>query len=270
MAAVEIGEGAVGAVSGSWGAHVAGGELALGAGYEHQPRLDDVILSSEFHHPLGSLAGDFVRSDGPGEAVSQYSLGFQTTLAAGGGVVEVAGRTTTESMVVAKVSGARAGDRFEVLVNEQVAGTIDGAAPLTLALPAYRAYDVRIRPVGAALLAYDSSYRTVGLYPGTVAKVEWSAAPVTIKFGRLVAPDGAPLAGASITGKGVWSETDADGYFQIEVADDAELTVTLPDGRSFTTTLPSGDAAAGIARIGDVTCCAEPVRLSALGAGQRN
>jgi hypothetical protein len=52
----------------------------------------------------------------------------------------------------------------------------------------------------------------------------------------------------------VWSETDADGRFQIEVADDARLTVTLADGRSFVTTLPKGQPTDGIARLGDVAC----------------
>jgi Mat/Ecp fimbriae outer membrane usher protein len=266
----EIGEGLVTAVSGAWGTDIAGGELALGAGFEHQPHQDDVILSSEFHHPLGSLAGDFVHIDHQGgPAVSQYSLGFQTTLAAGGGAVHVAGRTTTESMLVARVSGAREQDRFEVLVNEQLAGTIVGTGPLTLALPAYRTYDVRIRPIGADLVDYDSSSRTIGLYPGLVEKVEWIAAPVTLKLGQLVAPNGTPIRGASISGTGVWSETDDQGFFQIEVTGHAVLTVTTSEGRSFALLLPAGDEIAGIARIGPVECCGEPViRLGALYDGQ--
>ena len=78
----------------------------------------------------------------------------------------VAGKTTTDSLIVVRANGARPGDRFEVLVNEQLAGTIVGNRPLTLALPTYRAYQVRIRPTGKDLLAYDSSPRSVGLNPG--------------------------------------------------------------------------------------------------------
>lgn len=261
----DVGRGPVAAVSGAWSPNVAGGELALGAGFEHLPRKDDVVLSTEFRHPLGSFAGDLVHSDGPSSAVTQYSVGFQTTLAAGAGTVQVAGRTTTESMVVARVGGARDADRFEILVNEQVAGTIEGSRPYTLALPAYRAYDVRIRPTGRDLLAYDSSPREVSLYPGTVTKLEWTAAPVTIKFGRLMSPNGISVGGVSITGKGIWTETDDDGYFQIEVPDDAELTVTLQDGSTFAMILPSAKANNGIARIGSVVCCGKPeIRLGAL------
>lgn len=263
----EAGEGPVAAVSGSLSRDLGGGELSLGGGYEHQPLQDNLVLSTEYRHHLGTLAGDFVRSDNLADTVSQYSVGFQTTFAAGAGALEVAGKTTTESLIVARVDGARDGDRFEVLINEQLAGTIDGPVPFTLALPPYRAYEVRIRSVGEGLVAYDSAARRIGLYPGTVARLDWHSAPITIRFGRLVAPDGSPVRGASITAKGVWSETDDDGYFQIEAPDDAEMTVTTRDGRTFTLKLPSAARSEGIARVGDVVCCTEgggDIRLGAL------
>jgi hypothetical protein len=254
----ELGEGAVAALSGSISRDVGGGELSLGAGLDHQPRQDNLVASTEYRHQYGTFAGDLVHSAGPGEDVTQYTLGFQTTFAAGAGALEVAGKTTTESLVVARVDGARDGDRFEVLVNEQLAGTIEGGSPFTLALPPYRAYDVRIRSIGEGLLAYDNAARRIGLYPGSVARLDWRTSPVTIRFGRLVAPNGTPLAGASITGKGVWSETDDDGYFQIEAPDDAELTVTTREGRSFSLALPrAAGSGEDIARIGEVECCGE-------------
>jgi hypothetical protein len=267
LAGDELGEGAVGSLAGTYAANLAGGELALGAGYNHQPRQDDAILSTEFRHPVATFAGEVVRSDAQGQpAVSQYSLGFQTTVTAGGGAVKLAGKTTTESMIVARVDGARAGDRFEVLVNEQVVGTIAGRHALSLALPAYRGYEDRVRPAGGDdLLAYDSSVRSVGLYPGAVASLRWTASPVTMKFGRLVGPDGAPLAGASLVGKGAWGETDAAGNFQIEAPDDARLTVTTKDGRSYAITLPTVADGGTIARLGSVVCCTvDKVQLGAL------
>jgi hypothetical protein len=261
----DLGDGLVSSVAGTWATAAAGGDLALGAGFEHQPRQDDLVLSSEFRHSLGSLAGDFVNTDNGRSSVSQYSLGLQTTIAAGAGTVRIAGKTTSDSMIVAHVAGARDGDRFEILINEQVAGTIEGDQPFVLALATYRAYDVRIRPIGKDLLAYDSSPRHIGLYPGAVSRLEWKVAPVTIKFGRLVAPDGTPVVHASITGRGLWSETDGNGFFQIEAPDNAQLTVTTPDGRSFVEFLPPGEPQGGVARLGSVVCCgASEVRLGAL------
>ena len=261
----DLGDGLVSSLAGTWTTSAASGDLALGAGIEHQPRQDDLVLSSEFRHPLGSLSGDFVHSDNGLSRVSQYSLGLQTTIIAGAGTVRVAGKTTSDSLIVAHVDGARDGDRFEMLVNEQIAGTIVGDQPLMLPLTTYRAYDVRIRPIGKDLLAYDSSPRHIGLYPGAVSRLEWKVAPVTIKFGRLVASDGTPVAHASITGRGIWSETDEKGFFQIEAPDDAELIVTTRDGRSFAQKLPSGEPSGGVARLGSIVCCgASEVRLGAL------
>src|SRR5690606_23646913 len=48
-----IGEGAVAAISGAWSPQVAGGDLALGAGYEHQPHQQSALVSADFRHPLG-------------------------------------------------------------------------------------------------------------------------------------------------------------------------------------------------------------------------
>lgn len=259
------GDGPVAELGGTWNTRAAGGELALGAGIDHEPRQQDIVMSSEFHHPIGSVAGDFIHSDGDSSGVSQYSLGMQSTVVAGAGAVRVVGRTTTDSMIVARIDGAGDGDRFEVLVNEQAVGTIVGSRPFSLALPTYRAYDVRIRPKGNALLSYDSAARSIALYPGTVIPLEWKVVPVAIQFGRLVASDGTPMRYASISGKGVWSETDENGFFQLEAPEGVEVTITTRDGRSFAASLPRADAVNGIARLGIVQCCGlNDVRLSAL------
>ena len=261
----DIGEGAVASLGASWNTRAGGGDLALGAGFDHSPKQDALILSSEYRHPVGTLAGDWIRSDrGQEPAVSQYSLGFQTTIAAGADGINVAGKTTTDGMIVASVDGAQANDTFEVLVNEQPAGTITGTKALRLSLPTYRAYQVRIRPTGQALIAYDRSPRAVGLYPGSVSRLQWTVEPITIKFGRLVDTDGQSIAHASIFGKGVWSETDADGFFQIETSDSAALSVTVRGGASFPITLPTGNAQNGVAQLGAVVCCSRnSIRLGA-------
>lgn len=248
------GEGAVAAISGSWASTVAGGDLSLGAGLEHQPTRENAILSGDFRHPGGSLSLDVAHTDVSGLDTTQYSMGFQTSFAAGAGQLQVAGKTTSESLLIAHVDGANADDTFEVLVNDQPAGSLAGARALTLALPGYRSYSVRIRPTGERLLAYDSAARAVALYPGTVAKVEWKAAPITIKVGRLVAADGSPVRGAVLTARGTWAETDDQGHFQIEAPDDVELTVVLPDGTSFASILPTGRANAGMFLVGTIVC----------------
>ena len=86
-----------------------------------------------------------------------------------------------------------------------------------------------------------------------------------LKIGRLVGPDGSPLGHASITGPGIWTETDRDGYFQIEAPDGVRLAVTLLDSRTFSTMLPTGVLDAGVVRLGSVVCCERgAARLGAL------
>jgi hypothetical protein len=254
--------GSVAAIAGTWNRNVAGGDLSLGAGLEHEPGQENATMSGQFRHRIGSLSTDLVRSNGVGPATTQYSVGLQTTFVAGGGTLQLSGLSGANSMIVAGVNGAREDDMFDLLINEQVAGAITGDRPLAVALAGYRSYDVRIRPVGAGAVAYDNAPRTLTLYPGTVARLDWAALPITLKIGRLVTPDGAPVSHASITGSGIWTETDKDGYFQIEAPDYARLIVTLPDSRTFTTTLPAGKPDAGMVRLGSVVCCGRvPVRL---------
>lgn len=261
LAGDELGQGEVAALAGAWTSDLAGGELALGGGLEHQPKRDSAVLSGDFRHPMGSLSLDFAHTDTRVSDSDQYSLGFQTTVTAGAGEVAVAGKITSDSLLVARVEGAGADDRFEVLVNEQPAGSIIGAQALRLALPGYRSYRVRIRPTGARLLAYDNGPRSIILYPGAVAKAEWTVAPVTVKVGRLATYDGVPVRGAVLTARGVWAETDSDGLFQIEVPDNAELMVSLPDGTAFASILPAGKFSAGVFRVGTVVCCNRAPRL---------
>jgi hypothetical protein len=79
-------------------------------------------------------------------------------------------------------------------------------------------------------------------------------------------PDGTPARRATITSKGIWSETDEHGYFQVEAPEDAEFEVVLSDGRTFAITLPAGRPENGIAHLEPVTCCEErEVLLGSLG-----
>lgn len=249
------GEGAVASIAGSWTGRLAGGDLALGAGIEHQPNRDNAVLTGDFRHHAGSLSADLVHANGSGRDPTHYSLGLQTTFAAGAGEMRIAGKTASESLVVARVSGDTANDTFEVLINEQPAGSLVGGNALTLALPGYRSYQVRIRPTGERVFTYDSAPRVVTLYPGSVVKLEWQAAPITMKVGRLIAADGEPVRRAVLTARGAWGETSDEGRFQIEAPDDAELLVSLSDGTSFITRLPAGLANSGVFEVGSIICC---------------
>ena len=246
-----VGSGLVAGVTGAWNVDAMGGELSIGSGYEHQPLQDQLVMSTQFRHRLGTVTGDLLRNERNSQVKTHYALGLQTKIIAGAGLLRAAGGASSESLIVARVPSARDNDRFEVLINEQIGGVIKGRQALAFPLPAYRAYKVRIRPVGETLVTYDASIREVGLYPGSVASVEWTTTPVTIKLGQLLDADGQPVRRANISGNGIWSQTDENGFFQVEAADDAVVRLTLQDGREFELTLPvSGAAPVKVAQIG--------------------
>ncbi len=245
----------VGSVSGSWQrTNPAGVDIELGAGYEHDLdrnllhgrtllRARQAQLTGEISHNLEGIGGS-----------TQYGIGLQTTLVASGSGVSLVGRDPNESTVMVDINGAPPNSSFEVLVNDAPSGTVQSGEKLSLALTPYRQYDVRIRPTGDALLHYDGSARRVGLYPGTVARLEWSARKVHAMFGRLAYSGGEPVAGASIRTEGGIGQTDDNGYFQIEAAEGAALDVSLPNGRSCRVQPPQVEAAHGYAAIGTLTC----------------
>lgn len=254
------GSGPAGSVSGGWSGDVLGGTLAAGAGYEYSPNEESALASLEFSHPIASVAGDLSRTEREGNASTQYTVGLQTTFVAGGGApARPIGKSTTGSVVVAQIAGAREGDRFEILVDDHVSGYINGPRPAYLRLEAYKAFNVRVRPVGADLVAYDSSTREIGLYPGSVTQLKWDAAPVVIKFGQLTDLNGAPIARATITGRGVWTQTDEAGYFQLEAPQGVPLEVLTSTGARYALELPE-KAGAGepVVRLGAVICCKNP------------
>lgn len=250
-----FGDGLISQIAGAWTTDLGRGEVALGAGYDRYSGQRSAVVSADLHHPQASIAVDVTNNRGEAGSSTQYSLGLQSTLIAGPGMAAVAGRTTSESVIVVRAEGAREDDRFEVLVNDHPMAVLRGTTSANLNLPSYRSYEVRLKPIGARLLAYDNAPRSVTLYPGSVARLSWTTSPVTITFAQLVTADGEPVRYAAITGKSVWAETDEDGFFQLEADENSALTVTTNDGASFPLKLPLGSTARGIARLGPVTCC---------------
>ena len=251
--------GPVGGIQGSWqDDNVAGAELSLGGAYERALDREQVSATANLRGRKARLSADVIKGYGHDAGPTQYSLGFQTTVAIRGGAIAFEGRYENDSMVLVKVDGARPDAQFEVLVNDSAVGTAHSGGKLAVALPPYRQYDVRVRPTGGDLLQFDGSSRRVGLYPGNVAQLAWIAKPITAMFGRLVFEDGTPVSAASVTAPGGISETDENGYFQIESTDDSDLDVHAPDGRSCRVPLPGITHATGYAPLGTLICRSAP------------
>jgi hypothetical protein len=141
-----------------------------------------------------------------------------------------------------------------VLVDDAPRGEIRTGEHLNLAVTPYRRYKVRIRPVGNELVSFDAQTRSVDVYPGTVAALDWKANLVLAMFGRLTWPDGSPVANADIVADGAIAATDMRGYFQLQAPGDAQIMVHATDGRTCRVKLDAKPSQNDYSAIGDVQC----------------
>ena len=174
---------------------------------------------------MGSLRTDVLQAVDGGHHL-QYGVTFQSGAAVAGGRVHLGGRDLTDSAIVVDVDGAGKASTFEVLVNGSARGRVASGGSLPIFLEPYRRYNIRLRPVDSASVAYDSNARQVTLYPGNVQKLHWHVERLLTVFGQAFRTDGSPVETATVQSRRGLGETDAHGYFQIEVGADDELTFT--------------------------------------------
>lgn len=197
-----------------------------------------------------------------GTARTQYALSFRTGMAMRGAALALGRPDGGEAAVIARIK-ADPSQRFDVLVNDVPRASVRGGTTMLLQLPAYRSYDVRIRAVGSAMLGYDSNARRITLYPGNVAPLRWKTARQLAVHGRIVLPDGSPVAGAALSAGPNIADSAADGEFLIQLDEEAAITARLRDGRTCTipVRLPAGtaEAAPAFLALGTLGCTPGPV-----------
>lgn len=224
--------GPVGGIQGSWqDDQVLGGNLMLVGSVDHLPGNDVAHGRADLRGPLGAIGADVVQQLGGG-GQSQFSLTGQTTAIVSRDMAAIGGRDQSDSMIAVRLKDAPPTSVFEILVDETPRGQMRGGETLPIAVPTYRQYRVRIRPVGGGLVQFDNGMRRVSVYPGNVATLSWSVKSVAAMFGRMVWPDGTPVAEADIVAGDAIGHTDSDGYFQIETTRVADLAVRAPNGRT--------------------------------------
>ncbi|RSU52281.1 hypothetical protein BRX43_04825 [Sphingomonas sp. S-NIH.Pt15_0812] len=254
------------------GASSSGGEEAveLGASVQRDDRSGGLLNASaltqftrgatlvqagaDARGPAGYVAGAIVQRLKPGADSRQYGLSGQTTLGWGGGTLHLGAREQTDSVIAVRVRGPKSSARFEVLVDEAVRGVLHPGERLAVAVQPYRRYAVRLRVIGDQLWGFDTRTRRVDMHPGSYRTLEWSARPVLAMFGRLVTAAGAPFRNGDITSEDAVAATDDHGYFQIQAAGNASLTVHAADGATCTATLDARHTTAPFVALGDVPC----------------
>ncbi|MBB3691933.1 TcfC E-set like domain-containing protein [Sphingomonas sp. BK580] len=232
-----------------------GGALDAGALMQRGSAGTIVQLSGERRGAHGLAALNLTGRAGAMGSGLQYGLTAQTSLAMTRRGLGLGATGQNDSLIAVTVGGdARA--TFELLVDDAVRGTLRGGQRLTLAVQPYRRYKVRLRAVATELIAFDTRPRTIDVFPGSVAALDWTARPVRAMFGRLVDRGGAPIADADLTAEDAIAATDSNGYFQIQAAAGARLGAHTGAGLACTARLAAVSAATTTAytRLGDVTC----------------
>lgn len=185
---------------------------------------------------------------------TQYTATVNGGIALTGSEIGLAGRDLNDTAVIVSVGGGESGQQFEVLVDEVARGAISSGDRTMLFLKPYQVYDVRLRPRGAGISAFDAGPRKVTLYPGNVARLHWDVTPLFILFGRALGADGRPLVHADVSGKHGIGRTDGEGYFQIETNGKDQLRLAGRDGRGCQMAVPAAQPAGGLVSAGDLIC----------------
>lgn len=174
---------------------------------------------------LGSLRADLAQNL-EGKRSTQYGLSFQSGMAIGTTAAVLGSSELEQSAIIVSLGGDAQGASFTVLVDDVPKGQVKPGERLSMFLPAYRQYRVRLVPAAIAAVDYDSAERKVVLYPGTVRNLGWIAQSFFTIFAQAVSPDGRPLSNALVESGRSIAETDQSGYFQIDVRRDEPITLT--------------------------------------------
>jgi outer membrane usher protein FimD/PapC len=246
---------ALAAIGGSLQRDVLGGRMDASGLVQRGSDGTLVQGSVDQRGPTGYFAGTLThRADGAASS-TQYGLSMQSEVAATHGAVTFGARDQNDSAIVVRMDGGARSTRFEVLLDDARVGTVRPGGRLAISVAPYRRYTVRVRPIGGALVAFDTRPRIVDMFPGNVAALRWTAAPVLAMFGRLVHPDGSAVADADVSVPGgEIAATDGQGWFQLQAAGDAVLTARTGDGRSCRAVLSARATDKGYTALGTVPC----------------
>lgn len=214
--------GSLGAQYSSGGAP--GTELSITAGADRNVNSSTVHASGTFDSRLADVRADVLHNlETPGG--TQFGITVQSGAAASTHGMAIGANDVEQSAVILSVSGDARDVPFNVLVDDHPKGRIRIGERLSLFLPPYRAYRIRLVPSDSDPVMFDASTRTVTLYPGNVQTLRWTAQSYFTVFGQAISQSHKPIANALVRAGRSISESDSNGYFQIDVVRGDRITL---------------------------------------------
>jgi hypothetical protein len=227
--------------------------VSVTAGVDHDSALTAGHAAALVYSRFGSARGE-IRKDFSGTNPLQYSLSIQTAAAVSGAGAIVGGKHLDDSALIVSVAGEGVDAEFDVLIDDQPRGRLKSGGRLPIFLPPYRAYKVRLKPVNAASVWFDTATRKVTVFPGNVANERWTVERIQTVFGRAVYSDGSPVANALLTARRGVSETDENGYFQVDVTSNEAVSFKTTGQGTCTVRLGKLTQPRDYSGIGEVVC----------------
>lgn len=236
--------------------HSGAGELRFATNLSKRTDEDAIGVAAEVYNRLVQARASVDRVQGGQYEQNSWAGTLFTSVLKGEDRWAVGGQNAADAAILVSLEGRAPGAEFDVVVDGYARGIARGGDTTALHLPAYRTYEVQIRPRGTAFVQFDDSSRKVTLYPGNVARLDWAVKSLFVVLGRVVDGEGRGIANATITGVQGLAVTDAEGFFQAEVAsgdETIELEFRNPQGHC-SVAAPIVQQRRGVAFLETVSC----------------
>lgn len=230
-----------------------GGALITGeAGAERDLRASSLRAGATVSSRLGNARADLLQGV-EGRTGTQYDIGLQSGVAISARSASFGARQAEPSAIVVSVHGDAPGAAFDVLVDGAPRGQVRVGRRLSLFVPGYRNYRVRLVPADASAVDFDPAERSVSLYPGNVRPLDWKIASYVTIVAQAVTAAGAPIADALVESGKAIGESDSSGFFQLDVRAGDSVTI-VHGGSTCSVALPKLPVHKDYASLGKVIC----------------
>ncbi|NOQ65340.1 MAG: hypothetical protein GQ582_12590 [Methyloprofundus sp.] len=197
-----------------------------------------------------------------GGGLTNYGGNFNFSVLAEQQGIALGGQYPGASAVIIDLQGTPKGASFDVeiirLTNKRVQNgqnfSVFVGKANALPLPAYETYQIRLIARKATFAEFDTSPRTVTLYPGMIQRLVWEVKQVYILITGIVDEKGEPVINANVIGAIDPAFTDASGFLQADVEAQAELILNREDGRQCLVSVPEIEETTNIATFTELVC----------------
>ena len=167
---------------------------------------------------------------GSGRDGFSYATNSRFSLVSTEGKSALGGGNSQLAAIVVEIDGDLPGQDFKVILDSRVAGYASSDKRAVVSVRPYETYSVKIQPAGDSILGYDERSVDVTLFPGNVHRLVFAAHALHVLVSQAVLPDGTPVIHGKFVNVEGYGATDAEGWFQVELAHRDALQVRLSSG----------------------------------------